>query len=698
LGIGSTRYTVIIISLIFSILIFAVPNADAQFKDPKAIDSDKDGIPDVKDNCPNNYNPDQRDTDGDGIGDACDPTPKGDVRAAPTDSDKDGIPDTSDNCPKTYNPDQTDSDRDGIGDACDLTPKGDVRIAADSDKDGIPDTSDNCPKTYNPDQTDSDRDGIGDACDLTPKGDVRAAAVDTTPPFIVVPSDIVVDAAQKSGAYVKFQVTAFDNVDDIITPFCTKSSGSLFAVGTTTVTCRATDSSENNKQESFTVTVNPLVIVIPQATSLKIPSYVKDIAKFWKEDQVDDNTFVGAIEYMINTDIIKVPDLPPAKVGTTPKSMPSWIKTNIGYWTDGFTTDTEFGNSIQWLVGKGIIDISKKGETASLPETSPAEPEPPSAPPRTVVVSLRLDSQEIGGLTKFFITGSVSPFDPNTSDTFVTLKIVGPQGNTRFDNEVAIDQTAEYVHEFEHSGPLNSVYPRGSSFSDSTFSDFGLYHVSVQYSGTIKSEMIIPVIPPMGPVIIVAGVDKPDAPGKVNDLAGWAYQTMFFETWKDVDGIYLLYTDLSVDLLVSDFYGPSADALPTKANLQYAIENWALDKFDLADPTKTPLTIYIISGIGGWRTFNIGDNEIVQASELVSWLENLKTGITQRQMAAGLPETDFLPLNIILDSRRVGSFILPLNTLNGQSHPSIIMTSTGDGALPDSRINLDWYQGFSYTF
>ena len=34
--------------------------------------------------------------------------------------DNDGIPDESDNCPCTYNPDQTDTDGDGIGDACEL--------------------------------------------------------------------------------------------------------------------------------------------------------------------------------------------------------------------------------------------------------------------------------------------------------------------------------------------------------------------------------------------------------------------------------------------------------------------------------------------------------------------------------------------------------------------------------------------------
>ena len=58
-------------------------------------DADYDGVPDISDNCPRAYNPDQSDTDAEGVGDACD------------------------NCPLAANPDQSDADADDVGDACD---------------------------------------------------------------------------------------------------------------------------------------------------------------------------------------------------------------------------------------------------------------------------------------------------------------------------------------------------------------------------------------------------------------------------------------------------------------------------------------------------------------------------------------------------------------------------------------------------
>lgn len=78
---------------------------------------------------------------------------------------------------------------------------------------------------------------------------------DTTSPTLSLPADIIIEATGPSGAVVTFTASSSDIVDGSVPVNCTPASGSIFALGTTTVNCSAADSHGNTANDSFTVTV-----------------------------------------------------------------------------------------------------------------------------------------------------------------------------------------------------------------------------------------------------------------------------------------------------------------------------------------------------------------------------------------------------------------------------------------------------------
>jgi alpha-tubulin suppressor-like RCC1 family protein len=85
---------------------------------------------------------------------------------------------------------------------------------------------------------------------------------DTTAPVLTIPNNITVGADDSNGATVTYTATAIDSVDGALNPICTPSSGSLFAIGTTTVNCTVEDSNGNTDSGSFTVFVDNSVSVM----------------------------------------------------------------------------------------------------------------------------------------------------------------------------------------------------------------------------------------------------------------------------------------------------------------------------------------------------------------------------------------------------------------------------------------------------
>jgi hypothetical protein len=103
---------------------------------------------------------------------------------------------------------------------------------------------------------------------------IRAATFtlpsDFVAPVITIPGTMSVYATSAAGAVVNYSVTATDDVTANPVVTCAPSSGSTFAIGTTTVNCSAHDAAGNSSAKSFNVIV--LVDAIPPV--LSVPSTI----------------------------------------------------------------------------------------------------------------------------------------------------------------------------------------------------------------------------------------------------------------------------------------------------------------------------------------------------------------------------------------------------------------------------------------
>ncbi|MFN0174503.1 MAG: DUF6089 family protein [Saprospiraceae bacterium] len=209
---------------------------DDEADKPLASDSDGDGVPDDKDDCPDA--PGLRslkgcpDTDRDGVVDKDDLCPH--IAGLPTtagcpDRDEDGIADKDDNCPDLIGVvayrgcPAVDRDKDGVADAEDLCPdmNGQLRWKGcpDSDGDGLPDNKDGCPGIVGPENLrgcpDTDGDGISDKddeCPTIPGIVSKNGCPETMPAAIGVPYK----AVYFNSTLDDWQVTSLITIDEIV--------------------------------------------------------------------------------------------------------------------------------------------------------------------------------------------------------------------------------------------------------------------------------------------------------------------------------------------------------------------------------------------------------------------------------------------------------------------------------------------------
>lgn len=111
-----------------------------------------------------------------------------------------------------------------------------------------------------------------DAANNTGHGSFNVTVQDTTAPALGLPSDMIEEATSAGGDVVTFVATADDIVDGAVAVVCTPASGSLFALGVTTVNCSATDAASNTATGSFNIKVQDTT---PPALTLPVNQVVE---------------------------------------------------------------------------------------------------------------------------------------------------------------------------------------------------------------------------------------------------------------------------------------------------------------------------------------------------------------------------------------------------------------------------------------
>jgi len=92
-----------------------------------------------------------------------------------------------------------------------------------------------------------------------------------------------------------------------------------------------------------------------------IPSWIKNNADWWADNKIDDFTFAQGIGFLIKNKIIQINDLPTTSDGEisieNDIAIPSWIKNNAGWWANNDISDSDFLYGIKFLVETNIIQF-----------------------------------------------------------------------------------------------------------------------------------------------------------------------------------------------------------------------------------------------------------------------------------------------------------------------------------------------------
>ena len=87
----------------------------------------------------------------------------------------------------------------------------------------------------------------------------------------------------------------------------------------------------------------------------QVPSWVKNTAGWWANDQIDDSEFITSIQFLIKNKIIVLDSIEAEQNKT--ESIPKWVKNTAGWWANDQIDDSEFIAGLYYLIENGILII-----------------------------------------------------------------------------------------------------------------------------------------------------------------------------------------------------------------------------------------------------------------------------------------------------------------------------------------------------
>lgn len=116
-----------------------------------------------------------------------------------------------------------------------------------------------------------------------------------------------------------------------------------------------------NQQSYKLVDTNKITFSNYVTGQVLIPSWVKHNAKFWSDGSITDIQFIVGIQYLIDNDIIKMSSSGTSNAST---QIPLWIKDDAKYWSEGTIPNSQFAGALQYLISNGLIHVSSNQNNA----------------------------------------------------------------------------------------------------------------------------------------------------------------------------------------------------------------------------------------------------------------------------------------------------------------------------------------------